>query len=260
MYEFLSYGAGVNSTALLVLRKPKVAVFANTSGEWPETYGYIHEVVLPYCAAHGIEFIQTMHQKWTLEEMALHDHLAPARTMRWCSDKFKVRIIRQWLERNGKLPCVQMIGFDSNEVHRAQPSGTPDIVNIFPLIEMGIDRPACKQIILDAGLPLPGTPGGKSGCFFCPFQSKGNFIELKQAHPDLFERAARIEANASNFDQGFYLAGDKPLADWIKTGRIRHDEDQLGLFRCACYSGDMTHEIQTANDREAVDGAHGEPG
>jgi 3'-phosphoadenosine 5'-phosphosulfate sulfotransferase (PAPS reductase)/FAD synthetase len=233
MFEFLSYGAGVHSTAILVMLKPKTVIFADTGGEHPETYRYIREHTMPFCEANGIEFIVAMNPKWTLEEMALHDRIAPARTHRWCSDKFKVRVIRAWLEENGCVPAQEMIGFDANESHRAKASGRDDIVNLFPLLAAGMDRPACAERILAEGLPVPR----KSGCWFCPFQSKSNWIELKQDRPHLFDRAATIEKNASGYERGFYLAGDKPLEDWIRSGRIRHDEDQYGLFKCACYEG-----------------------
>jgi hypothetical protein len=234
--EHLSYGAGVHSTALLVLLKPKSVIFADTGGEWPETYRYIREWAAPFIDSYGGDFRVVFNRRWTLEEMALHDRIAPARTMRWRSDKFKVRVICAWLHSEpDALPCRQIIGIDVNERHRAKPSGKQDVENVFPLIDLGMDREACKEAISAAGLPIPR----KSGCFYCPFQSKSQWIKLKLEHPERFDRAVRIEENASGYGRGLYLAGDKPLREHIATGRIRINEDQLGLFKCACYDGQL---------------------
>jgi 3'-phosphoadenosine 5'-phosphosulfate sulfotransferase (PAPS reductase)/FAD synthetase len=52
--RILCLGAGVNSTALLVLHQKDVvkfdiAVFADTGGEHPETYAYLENVIKPLC-------------------------------------------------------------------------------------------------------------------------------------------------------------------------------------------------------------------
>jgi len=248
MLEFLSYGAGVNSTAVMVMLKPAILIFADTGVEHPETYRFIEEHAKPLVASYGGQFIIVRNSQYaSLKEMALAERVVPARTHRWCTDKFKVRPIRTYLSQNSYLPCHQMIGIDANEHHRARPSGSPLIENAFPLIDRGIDRPTCKALIREAGLPLPR----KSGCYFCPFQSKRQWIELKREYPELFQIAVEIERKGANFDKGFYLAGDKPLEDHIRTGKIRYDEDQFGLFKCACYDGTLMEAQPTVFAQKA---------
>lgn len=235
MFEFLSYGAGVNSTAAMVLLRPKHLIFADTGDEHPDTYGYIEEVAKPFAAAYGAEFITVRNPKFQrLRDEAIAEHIIPVRINRWCTDKFKIRPIRAYLKNNNLLPATQMIAIDAHETHRAKASGNSLIANSFPLIDRQLDREGCKRIINEAGLPLPI----KSGCFYCPFQSKSGWISLKREHPDLFAIAVQIERNGSKFPQMF-LAGDAPLEDHIRTGRIRYDEDQSSLFRCACYDGHL---------------------
>jgi hypothetical protein len=43
------------------------------------------------------------------------------------------------------------------------------------------------------GIPMPR----KSGCFYCPSQKRSEWRELLDLHPDLYERAVAMEANAS---------------------------------------------------------------
>lgn len=62
----------------------------------------------------------------------------------------------------------------------------------YPLMEWGYDREKCKEIIARAGLPIPM----KSACFFCPVSKKAEILWLREHHPQLLERALRIERNA----------------------------------------------------------------
>jgi hypothetical protein len=59
-------------------------------------------------------------------------------------------------------------------------------------MDWGFDREKCKKIIAQAGLPIPV----KSACFFCPASKKQEIAWLEERHPDLLERALRIERNA----------------------------------------------------------------
>ena len=59
----------------------------------------------------------------------------------------------------------------------------------YALITHKIDELACLLLIQAVGLPLPV----KSACFFCPSMKPTEIIELKNTHPDLYERAIAIE-------------------------------------------------------------------
>ncbi len=244
--EFISYGGGVNSTAALLLLKPKVLIFADTGGEHPETYRYIEEHIKPFVASYGGQFTAVRASDFggkyrRLQDQAFAEHIIPVRVNRWCTDKYKIRPIRAYLKRNGLLPVLQMIAIDAGEAHRARDSRNDQIRNRFPLLEqrnrsgeLGLDREDCIEVIRCAGWPVPR----KSGCFFCPFQSKPQWIALKRELPDLFQIAVQLERNGSNYGR-LYLAADKPLEQWLKSGRIREgDPEQLSLATpCACYDG-----------------------
>ena len=66
----ISYGGGVQSTALLVLAAQgeidyPVALFANTGddSEHPATIRYLRDVAAPFAAAHGIELVELQRRK-----------------------------------------------------------------------------------------------------------------------------------------------------------------------------------------------------
>ena len=100
----VSYGGGVNSTAMLVgLAQRGVHVdailFADTGGERPSTYAYV-ATVSAWCEAHGLPTIQTIQTKvsdkmpyTTLEEECLTRGQLPSLAYGWhkCAEKWKVR-------------------------------------------------------------------------------------------------------------------------------------------------------------------------
>jgi hypothetical protein len=54
------------------------------------------------------------------------------------------------------------------------------------------NREKCKQIIANAGLPVPV----KSAWWFCPASKKHEISWLREHHPELLERALEIDRNA----------------------------------------------------------------
>ena len=246
-FNILSYGAGVNSTACLLmvmedsrfleLRQGVDVIFADTGGEWPETYSYIERVIRPYIGRRWGLDIQRVAAVKPLEQLALEERMAPARVQRWCTDKAKIRPIHAYYKRMGRWPIRQILGIDYGELHRMRDSGDSRIENIYPLVDARMDRDDCKALIRAHGLPVPP----KSGCFYCPFQRRRQWVSLARRHPRLFTRAVRIEETASKFNQGFYLSDvDHPLRQWVPRrlaqGELFPDvpEEDLGWCMHGC--------------------------
>jgi hypothetical protein len=199
--HIVSYGAGVNSTAMIVgmiARKMEIdaIVFSDTGGERTETYAYIDYfskwlvkvgyppiTVVRYVTKHGIEL--------TLEAEILERKTLPpiAFGYKTCSQKYKVRPFEHWIKEMGITAYVKYIGFDSGEKRRIKEIKG----NAYPLCDWGVNRAGCVQIIQDAGLCLPT----KSSCFFCPNMTKREILDLPN---DLRKRVVAIETNADNSD------------------------------------------------------------
>lgn len=111
-------------------------------------------------------------------------------------------------ERRTYAHVVKAIGLDAGEEHRltwakSEPSKDKRLSREawldqhyfsywYPLMDWGYDRETCKRIIAKEGLPVPI----KSACFFCPASKKQEIAWLQEHHPDLLQRALRIEQNA----------------------------------------------------------------
>jgi hypothetical protein len=67
----------------------------------------------------------------------------------------------------------------------------------------------------------------KSGCYICPFQPNGQWVELRKKHPELFCKAQQLEINAANYR---IERGKNPISIKSKSLKSIVDEDQMSLF------------------------------
>lgn len=204
MKQYLSFGGGVNSTALMLLLTDRgeefETIFVNHGGDYPETYNYVD-----YLRDIGFEIneiVPDVEGYHTIYEYSIDKQILPSFRYRWCTDKFKIRSINNYID----TPCTMFIGFDYGELKRSLKNKSGKITNIFPLIDAKMDRNACVDLIKGHGLDIPP----KSGCYFCPFMHKLEIRELFLNHRELYDKALKMEENCSK--SGFYIK-DKPLPD-----------------------------------------------
>ena len=248
-----SFGGGTDSTAMLIGmwqrgEKVDLILFADTGGEKPHTYEHI-ERFSKWLVKRGMPEIKIVrYEKETLEENCLRVKSLPsiAYGHKKCSLKFKVqpqdKFVNNWLPakdawaRGEKV--IKLIGYDASESRRAErPSSEVNQRKYqfrYPLIEWGLDRKTCIEVIQSAGLPLPG----KSACFFCPSSKAQEVKQLAKDYPHLAQRAIAMEANAD-------LTTIKGLGrDYSWTDLLKFDEAQTKMFDdnwstaevpCGCY-------------------------
>ncbi|GKS96763.1 hypothetical protein [Acidovorax sp. SUPP2825] len=236
---WLSYGGGVNSTALAVLLArgalPQYAgwrvVFSDTGDERPETYDYIERHFGPWLASVG-KVLEVVKPKETVLERWERLRVTGSRTLRGCTVEGKINPIKRYVEAQGG--GVQLIGVDAGEAHRM-----PGRVR--PLVDLDVDREGCESIIKAEGLPSPG----KSGCWHCPFARVQEVVDLARLRPEKFARIKRLEKVATEThgpqpDGGPRTQwGDRPAEYWEQRAR---QGDLLDEFRavempCGCFDG-----------------------
>jgi hypothetical protein len=256
----VSFGGGVQSTALLVLAAQgeidfATMLFANVGddSENPATLDYVRGVAMPYALSHGIELIELRRQwrdgrDWTLlQSLEAPDSRSvniPVRMAngapgnRNCTETFKIKVVSGWLKEHGATAqniATVALGISLDEFSRARSSsGFPHYGITYPLLERRMDRAACQALITRAGLPTPP----KSACFFCPMKGVGAWLEMRRAEPELFARSVALERllnerRAALGKDDIYLSSRmKALDDAIK------DDGQLSLLADdACESG-----------------------
>ncbi|MDL2288473.1 hypothetical protein LJC32_03720 [Oscillospiraceae bacterium OttesenSCG-928-F05] len=254
----------MNSTALLIGMYQRdipidLILFADTGGEKPDTYDYI-TVMNGWLSRHGLPEIQVVEytdkngNRLTLEEECLRSESLPslAYGFKKCSLKHKISTQDKFMNhfpgtkeiwKSGEK-ITKFIGFDTGERRRQKNALKYDVkdkkyMKAYALIDWGIDRQCCIDMIRDEGLPVPV----KSACFFCPASKKHEVQSLSKRYPDLFKRATEIEKLAKS-----HLHTIKGLGrDWDWESFIRLNDTQLSLF-------DEYRELETNN---SFSNAHG---
>jgi hypothetical protein len=89
---------------------------------------------------------------------------------------------------------------------------------VFPFVDEGLDHDDIMRILEDAGLGLPSYYEWRtrSGCYFCFYQRKAEWVGLADRHPDLFERAKAIEKKVLT-EAG--IIGDASYDNYAMAGR-----------------------------------------
>jgi len=209
----VSFGGGTNSVAgLLALEDrgymPDLILFADTGGEKPETYETV-KTMNDWLRARNWPQVTTVKKVdkhgdvMTLEENCLDKKMLPsiAYGFKACSQKFKIapqdKFVNNWHvakeEWKAGRQLRKVVFFDADEPRRAAKDYSDHKYDYwYPLIEWGMGRDDCIDLIKSKGLPLPG----KSACFFCPNSKIGEIRALNASHPDLMARAVAMEENA----------------------------------------------------------------
>jgi hypothetical protein len=214
----ISYGGGVQSTAMIVLAVQgklgydvDAALFANVGddSEHPATLAYVRDVMIPWAGERGLPVHELDRVKRDGSVETLYGRLMkegskslpiPVRMSngapgtRSCTKDFKITVVGKWLKAHGANkddPATVCIGISTDEIQRVgnkrvEPYERP----VYPLIDLGLDRSRCQTVIADAGLPVPG----KSSCYFCPFHRPATWADMRRDEPELFWKSADLEA------------------------------------------------------------------
>lgn len=244
-FDMISFGAGVNSVALAVEAIKHswrgYIVMADTGCEQPETLCYI-QYFQEYLRPYGMEIIvmdARADRTWdkrasgkTLIEYCEARLLIPLIARRWCTQYWKVLPMEKWQEAHGIAEDRVALGIAADERRRR-----PDMLR--PLVDEGITREDCIQIIQAAGLDVPQ----KSGCYICPFQARHQWRALWERHPDLYARAEALEAEVTKkrHKNATFDPDGKVTLYWLRYG-FEHqielpmiDRDALLRFKpCIC--------------------------
>lgn len=255
----VAYGAGTNSTAMLVEMqrremRPDAIVFADTGGEEPRTYAYLDTVRawLERAGFPPITVVRRQHDNQeTLEANCLRFGKLPsvAYGYKTCSQEYKRRPQERWARTwpaaldawAAGLPVIKALGYDADEPYRRDRiEDSAKYRHIFPLIDADMGRHECRAMILSAGLPLPG----KSSCFFCPNRRPSEVLALHRRSPDLSARAIAIErrAKAQDVADGKLSMIVGLARRWTWESIIDGGGRQCDLFAqempCDCYDGE----------------------
>ena len=193
MRHVCGISGGKDSSALAVYMREKVPdmeyFFCDTGAELPETYAYLAKLE----AALGKPIARLNSSRGFDHYFEVFRGALPSPQMRWCTTLLKIKPLEEWI---GDEEVVSYVAIRADESNRkGYVSTKPNIRTMFPFIDDGIDRAGVIRILEDSGLSLPDYYRWRtrSGCYFCFFQRKSEWVGLADNHPDLFEKAVAIE-------------------------------------------------------------------
>ena len=223
----LGLSGGRDSAALAVyMRQQHPALdiqyfFTDTGKELPEVYeflgrleGFLGQPILRLNPDRDFDF-------WLKQ----YNDFLPSPQTRWCTRQLKLRPFEQWLR-----PMLQAgetiysyVAIRSDEEYREGYSSKNDkLIVQLPFKEAGIDKPGVLEILDGAGLGLPKYYSWRtrSGCTFCFFQQKIEWVRLKEQHPDAFEEAKRYEKTAVEHGSPFTWSQGESLEELERPERV----------------------------------------
>jgi len=189
-------------------------VFCDTHKELPETYEYLTRVEA-YLGKPITRLASGLGERGFDHWLGMYRGYLPSPAMRWCTRKLKIEPFERYV---GDDPVLLYIAIRADEKREGYISTKPNITPVFPFKEAGINKPDVFRILENSGVSLPDYYKWRtrSGCYFCFFQQRTEWVGLIENHPDLFEKAKAYEKP----DQGYTWVQRESLTDLANPERI----------------------------------------
>jgi 3'-phosphoadenosine 5'-phosphosulfate sulfotransferase (PAPS reductase)/FAD synthetase len=223
----LGISGGKDSAALAVFVRqnhPELDVdyfFTDTGKELPEVYeflgrldGFLGKPIARLNPRRDFDF-------WLRE----YNHFLPSAQTRWCTRQLKLAPFEQWIKpmlaAGDKVTTYVAIRSDE-EYREGYTSKHVNLKVKLPFRDAGIDKRAVLDILDSSGVGIPKYYDwrSRSGCTFCFFQQKIEWVRLKERHPEAFEEAKQYEKNALEHGSPFTWTQGEPLNELEKPARV----------------------------------------
>ena len=216
-------------------------VFCDTGTELAETYDYldrleaylgkpIHRLRASVPPSRPNEPDKTPFDHY----LELYGGFLPSPNVGWCTRLLKLKPFEDYI---GENPVMSYVGIRADEGEwRVDPktrrkyfqhrkgyiSTKSNITTVFPFIEDGLVKDDVYRILEDSGVGYPEYYHwrSRSGCYFCFFQRKSEWVGLLENHPDLFERAKAYEKIDPEGNEHFTWSDDESLEELSEPERI----------------------------------------
>lgn len=190
--HILSMSGGKDSTALAIYMRSRVPemeyVFMDTGKELPETYDYLRKIE----AFLGKKIVMLNSDRDFDHWLKVYSGFLPSPRTRWCTRQLKIIPFERYV---GDDTIYSYIGIRADEDREGYISSKPNILPVYPFKQDGITYAGVMRILEESGLGVPPYYHWRtrSGCTFCFFQRKVEWVGLLENHPEKFEEAKKYE-------------------------------------------------------------------
>lgn len=192
--HILGLSGGKDSAALAVLLHERIPqmeyFFCDTHKELQETYDYLDRIK----ARLGIKITYLSAERGFDHWLDVYDGLLPSPKMRWCTKQLKIIPLEQFI---GDDEAISYVGIRADEDRDGYISTKPNIRPVFPFRDEGLVKADIIRLLEEKGIGVPDYYRwrSRSGCFFCFYQRKIEWVRLADEHPSLFAQAVAYEEN-----------------------------------------------------------------
>lgn len=222
--HIVSLSGGKDSTALAIYLRDRIPdleyIFCDTGEELPETYEYLDrlETVL------GRKIERLNPERPFKHYLEIYRGVLPDARTRWCTRKLKIEPFEKFADED---IIYNYIGIRADEPHRKGYISTkPNITAKYPFIEDGITKPDVLRILEESGIGLPEYYEwrSRSGCYFCFFQQRIEWVGLFRKHPDKFQQALGMEKEDPETGERYTWVAGESLKELTAPERIHEIE------------------------------------
>ncbi|PVM90795.1 phosphoadenosine phosphosulfate reductase [Caulobacter endophyticus] len=223
--HILSLSGGKDSAALAIYLRDRIPqieyIFHDTDKELEETYDYIHRLE----AILGKPIVRTTPEDSFDHWLKVYRGMLPSNHRRWCTKMLKLKPFEAYV---GDGPVINYVGLRADENRTGYISTKPNILAVYPFQDDGLVRADIIRILEDSGLGLPPYMDwgrSRSGCYFCFYQQKIEWVRLLEKHPKYFALAMEYEEKAVLHGEQFYWCKNEPLRELAKPERVQAIKD-----------------------------------
>ena len=216
----LGLSGGKDSAALAIYMRDRIPemeyFFCDTGHELPEVYEYLNhlEAYLGRCIVRlkngGRDFDHYL---------AIYKNFLPSPQARWCTRHLKLEPFERYA---GRDEVYSYVAIRADEDRGGYHSTKPNITPVFPFKEDGVVKMDVIRLLESSGLGLPEYYKwrSRSGCYFCFFQRKIEWVGLLENHPELFERAEQYEKCNSETGEQYTWSEGESLEELSRPERV----------------------------------------
>lgn len=223
----LGLSGGRDSAALAVYMRqyhPELDIeyfFTDTGKELPEVYEFLGR--LEGVLGKPIERLNPDRDfDFWLKQ---YNSFLPSPQTRWCTRQLKLRPFELWIKpmlEDGETVFSYVAIRADEEYREGYASKHDNLIVKLPFKDAGIDKPGVIDILEASGLGLPRYYDwrSRSGCTFCFFQQKIEWVRLKERHPEAFEEAKSYEKDAVAHGSPFTWTHGESLDELTRPERV----------------------------------------
>ena len=226
-WHVLGLSGGRDSAALAVHMRqnyPDLDIeyfFTDTGKELPEVYeflgkleGFLGKPILRLNPDRDFDF-------W----LRRYNDFLPSPQSRWCTRQLKLRPFERWIKPalESGTHVYSYVAIRADEEYREGYSSRHANLTVrLPFKESGIDKAGVLELLDGAGVGLPTYYEWRtrSGCTFCFFQQKIEWVRLRERHPEAFEEAKAYEKTAVEHGSPFTWSQGESLEALERPERI----------------------------------------